>query len=143
MSARNFPLTGKTALRIMKPSHRAWNLTVQAIYDRHGKDRINNLLREAGIANDAESLTDRQERYIRDVDYDTLRDRISESAAQSEYRGSPQSQGRERREEEGGGREEGSLQVGEAEGISFPVDDMEDFSGSHCADLDNGTELSS
>ena len=107
----------------MKPSHRAWNLTVQAIYDRHGKDRINNLLREASIANDAESLTDRQARYIRDVDYDTLRDRIRESAAPGEYRGSPQSQGRERREEEGGGREEGSLQVGEAERISFSVDD--------------------
>ena len=131
----------------MKPLHRARNLTIQAIYDRHGKDRINNLLREAGIANDAESLTDRQARYIRDVDYDTLRDRIRESAAPGEYRSSPQSVERRagaesgRRSSEAG--QEGSLQVGEAEGISYSVYDMEDFSGSYRMDLDNDKELAS
>jgi len=59
--------------------------TVEEIYSKFGKDEINNLLREAGIAHDAESLTDRQARYIQNTDLFTLRDRIDAEKASGGY----------------------------------------------------------
>ena len=61
--------------------------TVEEIYSKFGKEEINNLLREAGIAYDAESLTDRQARYIQNTDLFTLRDRIDAEKASGGYRG--------------------------------------------------------
>ncbi len=94
--------------------------TVQAIYDRHGEERINNLLRKAGIAYDAASLTDRQARYIRDVDYDTLRDRIREKASPGEYQGGAPDRGRAESQRAGG---EGSAE----QRLKFSFDDEEDL----------------
>lgn len=61
--------------------------TVEEIYSKFGKEEINNLLREAGIAYDAESLTDRQARYIQNTDLFTLRNRIDAEKASGGYRG--------------------------------------------------------
>ena len=70
---------------------------VQQIYDKHGEN-IDTVLREEGIAYDVSSLTDRQGRYIRDLDVDTLRDRGAQERASEEYRGGKETGSREAEE---------------------------------------------
>ena len=101
--------------------------TIDALYAKHGKEEINTLLREAGIAYDAESLTEGQARYIRDVDHDTLRDRINEEKIPREHqRGTSDS------------RRETSERAGEAEPeVSEPFTDDVELTDDYSMDFDS------
>lgn len=81
---------------------------VQQIYDKHGEN-IDTVLREEGIAYDVSSLTDRQGRYIRDLDVDTLRDRGAQERASEEYRGGKET-GSRKEELTGAGSRQGAIQ---------------------------------
>lgn len=81
---------------------------VQQIYDKHGEN-IDTVLREEGIAYDVSSLTDRQGRYIRDLDVDTLRDRGAQERASEEYRGGKETGSRKEELTDAGSRQ-GAIQ---------------------------------